>query len=133
MRVVSQRDQPDHNGSGKQREPDEQPHRRPGEEQQRHEDRRENHRGSEVAAGEDEHDDQTRDGHQRHEQVLPLAEHFSLAGQQVSAPEDECELGEFRGLDAEPAAEGEPVLVAVDLGADDRHERQQHHDDDQRG
>ena len=34
----SQRDQPDHNGSGKQRETDEQPHRRTRIEEQRHED-----------------------------------------------------------------------------------------------
>jgi hypothetical protein len=54
--------------------------------------------------------------------VLPLAEQALLAGQQVRAPEHERELGRLGRLDPEGPAEVEPVLVALDLDTEDRHE-----------
>ena len=64
-------------------------------------------------------------GSDRHQQVLPLAEQPLLAGQQVGAPEHQRQLRQLGGLDPERAAEVEPVLVAVDLGAGDDDQHQQ--------
>ena len=44
-----------------------------------------------------------------------------FAGEQVGAPQHQRELAELAGLDLEGAAEGDPVLVAVDRHPYPRH------------
>ena len=68
-------------------------------------DHHQHHRGAEVVAEQHEPDHERRDGDQRHEQVLGLAEqaHRVLAGQQIGAPDHERELGRLGRLDREAA------------------------------
>ena len=99
--------------------------------EQAEEDGDQDHRGAHVAAEHDQAEQQDGARDQRHQQVLPLVEQplVLLAGQQVGAPEHQRELAELGGLELEGAAEGDPVLVAVDRDPYPRHLDQAHQED----
>ena len=109
----------------------EQPGGRPGQPQQPEEDRGEDDRRAHVAAEHDQPEQHEGHRNERHQHVLPLRQQplVLFAGEQVGAPQHERELAELAGLELEGAADGDPVLVAVDRHSYPRHLHQDHQED----
>ena len=72
-----------------------------GDEEQAGDDGHQDQRGAEVAAEQHQSDDDRRHREQRDQQVPVLVQQLALAGEQVSAPEHERELGRLGRLDPE--------------------------------
>ena len=86
------------------RRQDEDPQLHAGEEQRAEHDEDEDHRGAEVAAGQDGRDhERSRPGTTRDEHVPPQPEQRLLAEQHVAHPQREAELEELRRLRLEAA------------------------------
>ena len=109
-----------------QQDPGEHPARRADDPQQREEDDQQHERGAQVIAQHDQHGQEADPGQQRDEQLPPVGQlvQLLLAGQQVGAPEQERELGQFGRLELE-AADLQPAghPGAARLGG-----HEQHHD-----
>ena len=112
--LVLMRTSADERGDGQ--HADEQPRGRTGQPQQAEQDGGEDDRRPHVAAEHDQTEQHEGDRDERHQHVLPLREQLLVlfAGDQVGAPQHQGELAELAGLNLEGAAEGDPVLVAVD-------------------
>ena len=111
---------------------DEEPRRRADHPEHAEQDREEHQRGAEVAADDDEPGRQQHAGHHRDHHVVHAAEAALLAGVDVGGPQDQAELGDLGRLDGE-RADGQPVLVAVALHAEERGSSSSVSDDDVAG
>ena len=103
----------------------------PGEKQGGGHDHHDDHAGAEVVSGQDQSDDaQPAIGHHRDDGVLPAVQQLRLLGQHRGHPQGQGKLGRLGRLQGEEPADFDPVLVAVDAGADDQHQPQQAVGDD---
>ena len=87
-------------------------------------DREQHEGGAQVAAEDDQAGGQQQSRHDRHHRLVQAAEPAVLVGVDVGRPQDQGELGDLRRLD-DDRPEGQPVLVAVALHAEERGHQQQ--------
>ncbi|CAM3914336.1 hypothetical protein NOZE110980_19950 [Nocardioides zeicaulis] len=120
-------------GHGEHREAEaEQAHRRPDHPEHAEQDRGQHHRGPEVATDQDQRDDGEEAGHDRHEQVVQLAQAALLVRVDVGRPEHHRELGHLGRLHGE-RTDRQPVLVAVDVDAEAGDQREEHEGEQEAG